>query len=57
MKIAYLLLLILSGTTLIGSILGAVYQLDFGWWLVTVLGAVAVAFAGLFFLNKFSKQD
>ena len=55
-KLAFLVLLVLSATTLIGSLLGAVLQLDFGWWLVVVLGAVTVSFTALFFLHKFPQE-
>lgn len=55
--LVFLLLLALSGSTLIGSILGAVFQLDFGWWLLTVVGAVATAFTALYFIHLFSKKE
>lgn len=54
-KVAFLTLLIVSGSTLIGSVLGAVYELSFGWWLVTVAASVAVAALGVYLLNKLTE--
>lgn len=54
-KIGFLALLVISGTTLITSILGAVFQFDFGWWVLSVVLAVVVAAIGIYLLDRITE--
>ncbi len=55
-RLILMILMIVSGTTLIGSILGAVLELSFGWWLAVVVCAVAVGMGALYFMHKFPEK-